>query len=56
MRIRHATPADAPHITRMIKALAEHENYNEDVNIPNDIILVAERRGEIAIGSSPAKL
>jgi ribosomal protein S18 acetylase RimI-like enzyme len=46
MRIRLATPADTPAITRMLKALAEHEAYTEVVNIPN-VVLVAERRGQI---------
>lgn len=46
MRVRHATPEDLPAITRMMQALGEHEHC-EIFDLPNDVVFVAERRGQV---------
>lgn len=46
MRIRPATPADLPAITRMMQALGEHEHC-DIFDLPNDVVFVAERRGQV---------
>lgn len=46
MRVRLATPDDLPAITRMMQALGEHEHC-EIFDLPNDIVFVAARRGQV---------